>query len=56
MDPCENAIATTKLNVMTVPKEILFENVIIPIFQGLYMSQTMPWLQDVSLRLCINFM
>jgi len=55
MNPCDNAIATIKLKVTTLQKEIFFENVI-SVFQGLYMSQSVPWLQDVSLRLFINFM
>jgi len=54
MNPCDNAVATTKQNIMTLQTEILFETVVIPIYQGLYMSQSVPWLQDVILQLCIN--
>jgi hypothetical protein len=36
MNPCDNAVATTKQKIMTLQIEIFFENVIIPIFQGLY--------------------
>jgi hypothetical protein len=43
MNPCDNAIATTKLKIKTLQKEIFFENVIIPLFQGLYMFQSVPF-------------
>jgi hypothetical protein len=55
MNPRDSAVATTKLKIMTLQTEIFFENVTIPIFQGLYMTQSVPWLQDVSLQLCINY-
>jgi hypothetical protein len=39
MNPCDNAVATTKPQIMTLQTEICFENVIIPILQGLNMLQ-----------------